>query len=158
MIKLVASLVASTHKVDLTKPDKVIIVEIYQVSTRHCFLALLCLTNNLHFRRPSFHVMCASSHSLPARFDTFSSCIEACTAANTIGRHQTICGMSIVDSTEWENLKRFNLAEIYQPSAKAVPKGAAVSSKVEATATPEMSSANEERSHEAETTEISQAS
>lgn len=32
MIKLVASLVASNHKVDLTKPDKVIVVEIYQVS------------------------------------------------------------------------------------------------------------------------------
>jgi tRNA(Ser,Leu) C12 N-acetylase TAN1 len=33
VIKLVASLISSHHKVDLTKPDKVIIVEIYQVNT-----------------------------------------------------------------------------------------------------------------------------
>ncbi len=30
---------------------------------------------------------------------------------------QTVCGMSVVGS-DWEKLKRFNLAELYQPSSK----------------------------------------
>lgn len=34
---------------------------------------------------------------------------------------QTVCGMSVVGK-EWESLKRFNLHEIYQPSAKTGPK------------------------------------
>jgi len=60
VIKQVASLVASTHKVDLTNPEKVILVEIYQ----------------------------------------------------------SICGISVVGG-DWEALKRFNLAELYQPTTAA---------------------------------------
>ncbi|KAL3426209.1 THUMP domain-containing protein [Phlyctema vagabunda] len=54
VIKQIAGLVSERHKVDLTKPDKVIIVEIYQ----------------------------------------------------------TVCGISVVGS-DWDALKRFNLAELY---------------------------------------------
>jgi len=60
IIKQVASLVASTHKVDLTNPEKVILIEIYQ----------------------------------------------------------SICGISVVGG-DWESLKRFNLAELYQPTNAA---------------------------------------
>jgi len=55
VIKQTAGLISNAHKVDLTKPEQVIIVEIYQ----------------------------------------------------------TVCGISVVGS-DWEALKRFNLAELYQ--------------------------------------------
>ncbi|RDW67932.1 hypothetical protein BP6252_09328 [Coleophoma cylindrospora] len=68
VIKQIAELVGPRHKVNLTKPDKVILVEIYQ----------------------------------------------------------TVCGMSVVGS-DWEALKRFNIAELY-PSrlpTKSAPVGQA---------------------------------
>ena len=34
-----------------------------------------------------------------------------------VGVLQTICGMSVVGD-DWESLKRYNLAEIYQPTQK----------------------------------------
>ncbi|KAF4637941.1 hypothetical protein G7Y89_g155 [Cudoniella acicularis] len=55
VIKSIASFIAGVHKVNLTKPDKVILVEIYQ----------------------------------------------------------TVCGMSVVGSN-WEKLKRYNIAELYE--------------------------------------------
>jgi len=67
VITQIASLIGEKHKVDLTKPEKVIIVEIYQ----------------------------------------------------------TVCGMSVVGS-DWDGLKRFNLAELYQLSPKSTLKGEAM--------------------------------
>ncbi|PMD67210.1 uncharacterized protein K444DRAFT_516357 [Hyaloscypha bicolor E] len=64
IIKQIANLISDEHKVDLTSPEKVIIVEIYQ----------------------------------------------------------TVCGVSVVES-DWESLKRFNLAELY--SSQRTPKAAA---------------------------------
>ncbi|PBP20855.1 26S protease regulatory subunit 6B [Diplocarpon rosae] len=55
LIQAIASSISSTHKVNLTAPDKVIVVEVYQ----------------------------------------------------------SVCGMSVLGS-DWEKLKRFNLAELYQ--------------------------------------------
>jgi hypothetical protein len=43
VIKSIASLISENHKVDLTNPDKVIIVEIYQVRFQSCTF-LLTLT------------------------------------------------------------------------------------------------------------------
>ncbi|KAI0015855.1 hypothetical protein F4780DRAFT_762298 [Xylariomycetidae sp. FL0641] len=60
VIDLVAKLIAPQHKVNLTKPDKVILIDIYQ----------------------------------------------------------TFCGMSVVDG-EWEDLKRYNLHELYLSAAKS---------------------------------------
>ncbi len=48
------------------------------------------------------------------------------------GGQQTVCGMSVVGN-EWETLKRFNLAELYQPTPKG---GAEVKVKAEAEAIP----------------------
>lgn len=48
------------------------------------------------------------------------------------GVRQTICGVSVVE-VDWENLKRYNLAEIYQQSSKPL---ADLSAKTEAQATP----------------------
>ncbi|EPE26992.1 hypothetical protein GLAREA_02906 [Glarea lozoyensis ATCC 20868] len=62
VIEKIASSIGDMHKVNLTKPDKVIIVEIYQ----------------------------------------------------------TVCGMSVVDG-DWEDLKRYNLAELYTAPSKKLP-------------------------------------
>ncbi|KAK0110420.1 hypothetical protein ONS96_002033 [Cadophora gregata f. sp. sojae] len=68
VIKSIANSISNVHKVDLTTPDKVILVEIFQ----------------------------------------------------------SVCGMSVVGS-DWEPLKRFNLAELYQKD-KALKSAAAVKS------------------------------
>jgi len=44
VIKLIASLVGPRHKVDLTNPDKFILVEIFQVSVTRFFVCLSMLT------------------------------------------------------------------------------------------------------------------
>lgn len=71
------------HKVDLTKPDKVIIVEIYQV-------------------RPFTFLPDVGMEILTSS-------------------EQTLCGMSVVGGSDWENLKKFNIAEIYQPASTRNP-------------------------------------
>jgi hypothetical protein len=48
------------------------------------------------------------------------------------GVGQTICGMSVVEA-DWENLKRYNLAEIYLQTSKPL---ADLSANTEAQATP----------------------
>jgi hypothetical protein len=50
--------------------------------------------------------------------------------------------MSVVDGNEWERLKRFNLAEIYQPTLKS-------DTKAEATAIPEEVKTDEIKTDEA---------
>jgi hypothetical protein len=55
------------------------------------------------------------------------------------GVRQTICGMSVV-GVDWENLKRYNLAEIYQQGSKRL---ADPSAKTEAQATPRRVSKDE---------------
>jgi tRNA acetyltransferase TAN1 len=52
---------------------------------------------------------------------------------------QNICGMSVVGD-DWESFKRYNLAEIYQPTQKP---GAEPSSNAENEATPNSVTTNE---------------
>jgi tRNA acetyltransferase TAN1 len=91
-------MVDDMHKVNLTSPDRVIIVEIYQVR-----LGLM---------------------GVPA----MGRCTDIISRLLT-HVSQTVCGMSVVGG-DWEELKRFNLAELYQPTkpppmnkAEANPKG-----------------------------------
>ena len=86
------------HKVNLTSPDRVIIVEIYQV------------------RRGL------------TRVPAMGRCIDIISRLLT-HVSQTVCGMSVVGG-DWEELKRFNLAELYQTTkpppvdkAESSPKG-----------------------------------
>lgn len=100
-----ASLIGSNHKVDLTKPEKVIIVEIYQVNT---------ITSN--------DQLSVSSGRLPSGGIAFSWQFAQATCLflsilTHFGVRQTICGMSVVEA-DWENLKRYNLTEIYQQTSK----------------------------------------
>ncbi|KIN00837.1 hypothetical protein OIDMADRAFT_103573 [Oidiodendron maius Zn] len=87
VIKQTAMLVADSHKVDLTNPDKVIIVELFQ----------------------------------------------------------SVCGMSVVGS-DWEKLKRFNLAELY-PSASRTQQGAGFKAEAEAVPAMPESVTTDETSH-----------
>ena len=80
MINTIAGLVNDDrHKVNLTAPDKVILVDIYQVSTHQ----------NPNTRRYP-PLTCA----------------------------KTVCGMSVVDG-DWDELKRFNLTELYSQARTA---------------------------------------
>ncbi|KAG9236060.1 hypothetical protein BJ875DRAFT_248428 [Amylocarpus encephaloides] len=71
VIQQIASSIGDAHKVNLTKPDKVIIVEVYQ----------------------------------------------------------TVCGMSVMGN-DWERLKRYNLAELYQPAKLPAPTAEAMQKSV----------------------------
>lgn len=51
MIKLIASLIGERHKVNLKSPDKVILVDIYQVRTRSAVPAYCTWDANEEFRR-----------------------------------------------------------------------------------------------------------
>jgi hypothetical protein len=77
------------HKVNLTKPDKVILVEIYQVRLSVPFST--------------------STAELAVRYTRESTSL--------IVDLQTVCGMSIVGD-DWEALKRFNVAELSKPVSK----------------------------------------
>lgn len=68
-----AGLIDKRHKVDLTTPAKIILVEIYQVGP---------------------HPLTGPS------------------GGDTDVYQQTFCGMSVVDG-DWEDLKRYNLNELY---------------------------------------------
>jgi tRNA acetyltransferase TAN1 len=50
-----------------------------------------------------------------------------------------MCGMSVVGA-EWETLKRFNLAELYQPASTSMPQA-----KVQAESKPEEAKTDETR-------------
>jgi hypothetical protein len=118
----VASLIGSNHKVDLTKPEKVIIVEIYQVN--------ILIRDNISLSvSPVAWPFHGSSLKLHSYFYPLWRHIRLLTH---FGVRQTICGMSVVEA-DWENLKRYNLAEIYQQGSKLLT---GLSAKTEAQATP----------------------
>jgi hypothetical protein len=112
----VASLISSRHKVDLTKAEKVIIVEIYQVRR-------LIYDNQVS----SFYLENVSrATDVHVGASMFCICLilpimerQSFTDLFTDLRWQTTCGMSVVGG-DWENLKRYNLAEIYQQTSKPV--------------------------------------
>lgn len=76
IIKKVAGLIDSErHKVSLEKPDKVILIEVYQVS-------------------------------LPS--------IDSQRQRGPANRNeQNACGMSVVDGDYWDDLRKYNLTELY---------------------------------------------
>lgn len=81
MINTVAGLINNDrHKVNLTSPDKVILIDIYQVSTE--------------VQSPSM------------------------TPERTSNSPQSVCGMSVVDGG-WDELKRYNLTELYTQGRNA---------------------------------------
>jgi hypothetical protein len=86
------------HRVDLTQPDKTIIVEIYQV----------CLPQHSS-------LSCLDRSPMIYRINEYSFAY--------IIFLQTVCGMSVVGG-DWDKLKRFNLAELYtqnQTESKTKP-------------------------------------
>jgi tRNA acetyltransferase TAN1 len=85
VIQKTAALVAETHKVDLAKPDRVIIVEVFQVRKMR-YLQMI--------PRMQYNVTLLWMLYYPS-----------------VGQ------MSVVGS-DWETLKRYNVAELY-PSASA---------------------------------------
>lgn len=94
IIKLMAGLVGQPHRVDLKNYDLLITVEIYQVSTP-CVLQVGRRKGNIVAYGP-----------------------DALTT-----RPQNICGVSVVDH-RFEELKRYNIAEIFDPTPKEAPKEA----------------------------------
>ena len=102
VIKQIASSIGDVHKVNLTKPDKVILVEIYQV----CYYPQLSTFPKAP-KSMSWHAVIRYTFVEPL--------------ANSWTK--TVCGMSVVPG-DWEELKRYNLAELYQPAPKepVVPK------------------------------------
>ena len=122
-----ASLIGSNHKVDLTKPEKVIIVEIYQVITLTSNDQISVSTMEIAIQRHRLFMAVHSSSYL------FLSILTH------FGVRQTICGMSVVEA-DWENLKRYNLAEIYQQTSKPL---ADINTKPEAQARPRRVSKDE---------------
>jgi tRNA acetyltransferase TAN1 len=76
IIKKVAGLIDSErHPVSLEKPDKVILIEVYQV--------------------------CATDIAFP------------CTTQSADRNEQNACGMSVVDGDYWDDLRKYNLTELY---------------------------------------------
>lgn len=101
-----AALIGSNHKVDLTKPEKVIIVEIYQVNTPIWDnVSLSVFPSGMAFSWQS------------KLHDYFYLLWRHIRLLTHFGVRQTVCGMSVVEA-DWENLKRYNLAEIYQQGSK----------------------------------------
>jgi tRNA acetyltransferase TAN1 len=81
VINTVAGLINNDlHKVNLTLPDKVILIDIYQVSTE--------------------------VHS------------PSTATERTSNSRQSVCGMSVVDG-DWDELKRYNLTELYTQGRNA---------------------------------------
>ncbi|KAM5352120.1 hypothetical protein ACJ41O_004843 [Fusarium nematophilum] len=95
VIKKIADLVSPKHKVNLTSPDKVVLVEIYQVSG-------------------------------PLAYSTYRGIMKLTSA-------ETFCGVSVVDGKQWEELKRYNINELYklgseeEKKSEPAPEGAAES-------------------------------
>ncbi len=93
MINTVAGLVNDDrHKVNLTAPDKVILVDIYQV----CDMS----KQNTRIR---IRIRAAPRRRATPLTLTFS---------------KTVCGMSVVDG-DWDELKRYNLTELYSAARNA---------------------------------------
>lgn len=95
IIKLMAGLVGQPHKVDLKNYDLLITVEIYQVSF--------------------------PSHAYSKQTGERNIVAYGPDALTT--RPQNICGVSVVDH-RFEELKRYNIAEIFDPTPKEAPKEA----------------------------------
>lgn len=93
VIKQVAAFVGDRHRVDLKHYDLLILIEIYQVSSRGVYGEI----RRAAIQRPR---------------------------ANGLRSSQNICGMSVVGH-DFDKLKRFNLAEIYDPRPKAADAGPA---------------------------------
>lgn len=73
---MIADLVSPKHKVNLTNPDKVVLVEIFQVSG-------------------------------PSRIGPMA-------ASRKLTSVETFCGVSVVDGKQWEELRRYNINELYK--------------------------------------------
>jgi tRNA acetyltransferase TAN1 len=85
----VAAIVGPDHTVDLKSYDLLILVEIYKVRPRSASIG----TCGISF-------------------------VSRMTRANTIDLHvQNICGVSVVGS-DFDKLKKYNLAEIFEPTPK----------------------------------------
>lgn len=112
IIQKVASLVGPGHKVDLKNYDDLILVEFYTVSLVPTLLYLRLSPLFPFFFHLSFHTHAPLSHQILSYAKD-----EKC-RANVI---QNVCGMAVVPS-DFEELKRYNLAEIFDPSPKEQPK------------------------------------
>ena len=115
MIKQVADIVGPKHTVDLKSYDLLILVEIYKVrsmcsyrSARFCPAAPRCSTGSQ---------LCNVLPSDPQKEKK---------ATDTIDQQQNICGVSVVGS-DFEKLKKYNLAEIFEPTPR--PRAAEKASK-----------------------------
>lgn len=92
IIKQIAAAVGTGHKVDLTGYDLLVLVEVYKVGhPPHLFLYV----------------------EAPRTRFVSPFCIADLGPVDM----QNVCGMSVV-SCDYDKLKRYNLAEIYEPTPK----------------------------------------
>ncbi|KAL2694600.1 hypothetical protein Neosp_001185 [[Neocosmospora] mangrovei] len=97
VIKMIADMVSPKYKVNLTSPDKVVLVEIFQVSG-------------------------------PSRIGPMA-------ASRKLTSVETFCGVSVVDGKQWEDLRRYNINELYKlvPQKEEEPAGAEGAAPAEST-------------------------
>lgn len=99
------------HKVNLTNPDKVILVDIFQVrQDRQSWVIPLPLDP----QTPLAHT--ASLHPWLAEGLELNGGESALLTLTFTGQSQTVCGLSVVDG-DWDELKKYNMTELYNQAA-----------------------------------------